>query len=1066
MKFTQIHLLFSLTAMFVAVGNNTFAAAEADLLVAYDQTHSASVGGEDNAQVLAANAIAGSNGVNERSGTGARVRIVGYHQAAQNLYQTTSKGGFVNWMASYDSHMTDVVDAGNARGADLVAWLCVSTADGAAAVAQQPGRYSAFDPGQFWTAVVAHELGGHNYSCDHRGGRATPGQKTVMMHNYCDGGGATPPYFFSNPNTWLNGAKLIGETSCLGAAVDGGDNAYLISTTAQGVADRNARVVTAPNLGNVILRWCFTNSAAAAPAGTTIVDAVSGSNAVVRGVGATFTGKALRIPGGTTGNTAANSIAAYIDLPNGIISARTNLTIEIWATPLSAPNWARIADFGRTTEAGNGAAGEWTGLPGTPAPGSTSSSDDIMLSVSIGTDINQQRFEAKLNGTATTLDAGLATTAGVPHHYAITFADGAGAFGAAGGRWQWFRDGDAVAFLDVNYKLASIEDVNNWLGRSLWSGDAMANNDYAEVRISSVAMTRDEVFANYTLGPNHIASAVTLIADDAIGSASFAAAGSWSDGLAPSAGKTYDTYRFRLRTPADGTSRTFAGQALAINGGGITWKGTSSSSLTINNLTLSGSTEFIQAGSGTWTLAGILTVKSDEAMIRAANGPITLAASILGNGNLLCLNNTVTLSGGNANFQGKIIVGDGRFSGLSIDSEARLGTNPATFTADQLTLNRGILYSGNMTIDDANRGIRIGVSAGLFNVSPGTTLTLAVPLSSAASGNSLVTTPLYPNPASGILIKENTGTLVLTHPNNSHVGEIIINGGGFTIGGAGRLNNGDQAMPVVNNATMTFNSTAAQTISGVISGTGALVKNSTGILTLTAANTYTGSTTVSAGSLVVSGATAGGNVNVNGSGTLAGNGTLGGSTTIQSGGTLTPGNNGIGRLTVNNNVTLQTGGTTRLELNKAANTNDVLQISGTLTYGGTLTVTNLTGTLVLGDSFKLFNAANFTGSFAATNLPSLSPDLAWQFNPISGTLTVVSAIATNPINLTWFASGNNLTLSWPADHTGWRLQVQTNSLATGLNTNWFDVPGATTNNSITLPVDSNYGSMFYRLIFP
>ncbi|MEK7780195.1 MAG: M12 family metallo-peptidase [Verrucomicrobiota bacterium] len=349
MKFTRIQLLLSLVAMFVATNNTTFAAAEADLLVAYDQTHSAAVGGEDNAQVLAANAVAGSNGVNERSGTGARVRIVGYHQAAQYLYQTTSKGGFVNWMANYDSHMTDVVDAGNARGADLVAWLCVSTADGAAAVAQQPGRYSAFDPGQFWTAVVAHELGGHNYGCDHRGGRATPGQKTVMMHNYCDGGGATPPYFFSNPNIWLNSAKLIGETSCLGAAVNGGDNAYLISTTAQGVADRNARIVTAPNLGNVILRWCFTNSAGAAPAGTTIVDAVSSSNAVVRGVGATFTGKALRIPGGTTGNTAANSISAYIDLPNGIISARTNLTIEIWATPLSAPNWARIADFGRTT---------------------------------------------------------------------------------------------------------------------------------------------------------------------------------------------------------------------------------------------------------------------------------------------------------------------------------------------------------------------------------------------------------------------------------------------------------------------------------------------------------------------------------------------------------------------------------------------------------------------------------------------------------------------------------------------------------------------------------------------
>jgi autotransporter-associated beta strand protein len=903
MKFRRAAGAVCAIAMLGAASSTAFAAAEADLLVAYDQTHSASVGGQDNANVLAANAVAGCNAVYDRSGAGARIRIVGYHQAAQYLYQTTSKGGFVNWMANYDSHMTDVVDAGNARGADLVAWLCVSTSDGAAAVAQQPGRYSAFDPGQFWTAVVAHELGGHNYGCDHRGGRAVPGQKTIMMHNYCDGGGSTPPYIFSNPNIWLNGAKLIGETSCLGATVNGGDNAYLISTTCQGVADRYGRVVVAPNLNNVVLRWCFTNAAGSAVTDTTITDLVSGSNAVVRGVGATFTGKALRIPGGTTGNTAANSIAAYIDLPNGIISSRTNLTIEIWATPLSAPNWARLLDFGRTAEAGNGAPGEWTGLPGTPAPGSTSSSDNIMLSACIGTDINQQRFEAKLNGTAVTLDAGLATTAGVPHHYAITFSDGVGDYGAAGGRWQWFRDGDAVAYLDVNYKLASLEDVNNWLGRSLWSGDNMANNEYQEVRISSVALTRDEILANYSLGPNRFVATVTMTADDPLGSASFAAAGNWSDGLAPSAGKTYETYRFRLRTPADAASRSFAGQALTVSGGGITWKGTSSSTLTVGNLTLTGNPELVQAGSGTWTLAGNLAVKSDEAMLRAANGPINLSASLSGSGNLLCVNNTVTFSGNNSAFTGKTIVGDGRFSGLSIDAETRLGANPTTFTADQLTLNRGILYSGNLTIDDANRGLRIGVSAGLFNVTPGTTTTIAVPLSSPASGATVVTTPLYPNPVSGLFIKENSGALVLTHPNNSHAGEININGGSLVVSGGGRLNNGDQAMPVVNNASFIIGSTAAQTISGAISGAGAFVKSNTGTLTLTGANPMSGAVTINGGTLFANPANAANNrafsyvsgITINSGGTLRSgpNGLFGSDgtqekpITVNAGGTLT-----------------------------------------------------------------------------------------------------------------------------------------------------------------------------------
>jgi hypothetical protein len=57
-------------------------------------------------------------------------------------------------------------------------------------------------------------------------------------------------------------------------------------------------------------------------------------------------------------------------------------------------------------------------------------------------------------------------------------------------------------------------------------------------------------------------------------------------------------------------------------------------------------------------------------------------------------------------------------------------------------------------------------------------------------------------------------------------------------------------------------------------------------------------------------------------------------------------------------------------------------------------------------------------------------------------------------------------LSWPDDHIGWRLQVQTNDLSTGLGTNWFDVPGSTNLNSLLLPVDVNCGSVFYRLVYP
>jgi anaerobic glycerol-3-phosphate dehydrogenase len=80
MNSTRIALL--LVAAAILPSNIAFAAAEADLLVTYDQTYPPTVGGQDNANVLAANAIAGSNAINERCGTGAKVRIVGYYQAA------------------------------------------------------------------------------------------------------------------------------------------------------------------------------------------------------------------------------------------------------------------------------------------------------------------------------------------------------------------------------------------------------------------------------------------------------------------------------------------------------------------------------------------------------------------------------------------------------------------------------------------------------------------------------------------------------------------------------------------------------------------------------------------------------------------------------------------------------------------------------------------------------------------------------------------------------------------------------------------------------------------------
>jgi endoglucanase len=71
-----------------------------------------------------------------------------------------------------------------------------------------------------------------------------------------------------------------------------------------------------------------------------------------------------------------------------------------------------------------------------------------------------------------------------------------------------------------------------------------------------------------------------------------------------------------------------------------------------------------------------------------------------------------------------------------------------------------------------------------------------------------------------------------------------------------------------------------------------------------------------------------------------------------------------------------------------------------------------------------------------------------------------------PTQISCVAAGNQLQLDWPADHTGWQLQSQTNSLATGLGTNWVNIPGSALTNQITMPVNPASGAVFFRLVRP
>jgi fibronectin-binding autotransporter adhesin len=285
----------------------------------------------------------------------------------------------------------------------------------------------------------------------------------------------------------------------------------------------------------------------------------------------------------------------------------------------------------------------------------------------------------------------------------------------------------------------------------------------------------------------------------------------------------------------------------------------------------------------------------------------------------------------------------------------------------------------------------------------------------------------------------------------------------------------------------------SSTFAGNFDGPHALTKVGTGTLTLVGTNNYTGSTTVSNGVLALVGDAqitssslisliAPGILNVASNGlvlgsageqTLQGNGTIHGSLTVAGQGTVAPGSP-VGMLTVTNGITL--GGELVMELDRSATTNSDRLVSPTIAAGGSLTVTNIGAVLQVGDTFQLFSQA-VSGSFAAVNLPTNDPVTLTAYTwtnkvAINGTIAVLTAVTppppvnTTPTNIVSSVAGGNLTLSWPADRTGWTLQVQTNSRAVGLNTNWFGVAGSSSTNQVTLPIGLTNGAVFYRLVYP
>jgi alpha-galactosidase len=276
----------------------------------------------------------------------------------------------------------------------------------------------------------------------------------------------------------------------------------------------------------------------------------------------------------------------------------------------------------------------------------------------------------------------------------------------------------------------------------------------------------------------------------------------------------------------------------------------------------------------------------------------------------------------------------------------------------------------------------------------------------------------------------------------------------------------------------------------VVSGTGNLIENGTYHLILAGTNNYSGNTTVNGGNLTLtnngsistsakitvnSGATLDASqrvdatLNLASGQSLSGNGTLNGNVSIGSGATLAAGNS-IGTLTFNNDLMLSNGSTTVVEINKSVSpSNDLAQVTGNVIYGGTLLITNLaTNSYTAGDSFKLFNAANYSGVF--TNIVPAIPavNLAWNTNTLTnGILSVVSKPTAPPHISGMNLNGNNFVFSGIGGVPNWTYYLLASTNLGQPTTNWtvvstnaFDAGG---NFNFTNPNAANLPPTFYLL---
>jgi|GEM_PF-1428469 len=215
--------------------------------------------------------------------------------------------------------------------------------------------------------------------------------------------------------------------------------------------------------------------------GTVVTDRVGTAHGSVKG-GATLSqvgGKGAVVLGG-------GSAGSYVDLPNGMVSALTNATLEAWVTWGGGAAWQRVFDFGDSTSAtpeDNPATGKsYLFLTPTTDAG-TSGVMRGVYSLSGGAAAEETRVEGSMK-----LPEALAQVALVVD--------------SAGGKLIMYLDGASVGEQAFTGELASINDVNAWLGRSQYNADPEMTGTFHDFRVYKAALTPLQIATSFKGGPD------------------------------------------------------------------------------------------------------------------------------------------------------------------------------------------------------------------------------------------------------------------------------------------------------------------------------------------------------------------------------------------------------------------------------------------------------------------------------------------------------------------------------------------------------------------------------------